>query len=60
MEIQTIIVELLSAFEFALPDGGLNLQQGASFQVLFPMLEGKFHEGSQIPLKLSALKRPQL
>ena len=54
---QTVITELLKAFEFALPDGGLNLQQEATFQAMFPVVEGKFDEGSQIPLRLSAVRR---
>ncbi|KAF9265928.1 cytochrome P450 [Marasmius fiardii PR-910] len=49
-EVRAIIVGLLEAFEFSLPEGGLELQKLPGGGILHPMVRGKLHEGPSLPL----------
>ncbi|KAL0572020.1 hypothetical protein V5O48_009941 [Marasmius crinis-equi] len=49
-EIRAIVVGLLEAFEFSLPEGGLELQKLPGGGILHPMVRGKLHEGPSLPL----------
>ncbi|PPQ81693.1 hypothetical protein CVT24_003123 [Panaeolus cyanescens] len=49
-EVRAIIVGLLEAFEFFLPEGGLELQKLPGGGILHPMVRGKLHEGPSLPL----------
>ncbi|KAF8901271.1 cytochrome P450 [Mucidula mucida] len=53
MEIQSIVVELLSSFEFSLPKETPPLVHGSGLQTTFPLVKGKEMEGMQIPLCVS-------
>jgi len=49
-EVRAIVVGLLEAFEFSLPEGGLELQKIPGGGILHPMIRGKLHEGPSLPL----------
>ncbi|KAF8910707.1 cytochrome P450 [Mucidula mucida] len=55
MEIQSIVVELLSSFEFSLPKETPPLVHGSGLQTTFPLVKGKEMEGMQIPLCVSPI-----
>ncbi|KAF9024372.1 cytochrome P450 [Hymenopellis radicata] len=55
MEIQSIVVELLSSFEFSLPKESPPLIHGSGLQMVFPLVKGREMEGMQIPLCVSPI-----
>ncbi|KAK0455342.1 cytochrome P450 [Desarmillaria tabescens] len=57
MELQSVVTELLSNFEFSMPKGAPRLQHGPAGQTLGPIVLGKAEEGPQIPLLVTPLNR---
>ncbi|KAK0186090.1 cytochrome P450 [Armillaria mellea] len=57
MELQSVVAELLSNFEFSVPKGAPELQHGPAGIVLIPTVPGKADEGPQIPLLVTPLNR---
>ncbi|KAK0229231.1 cytochrome P450, partial [Armillaria nabsnona] len=55
MELQSVVTELLSNFEFSMPKGASKLQHGPAGMTLSPIVPGKAEEGPQIPLLVTAL-----
>ncbi|SJL05095.1 uncharacterized protein ARMOST_08467 [Armillaria ostoyae] len=58
MELQSVVTELLSNFEFSIPKGAPEVQHGPAGIVLIPIVPGKANEGPQIPLLVAPLNRP--
>lgn len=56
MEIQALITELLGAFEFGLPEEDFVMLQSPGHRAVFPLVQGRIHEGVQIPLRVSVFK----
>ena len=56
IELQAIVVELLENFEFAIPDDKPDIQRVAG-GLMIPMIRGKPELGSQMPLKVTPIKR---
>ncbi|PBK70153.1 cytochrome P450 [Armillaria solidipes] len=57
MELQSVVTELLSNFEFSMPKGAPKLQHGLAGTTLSPIVPGKAKEGPQIPLLVTALNK---
>ncbi|KAF9021763.1 PAH-inducible cytochrome P450 monooxygenase PC-PAH 1 [Hymenopellis radicata] len=57
MEIQVICVELLSSFEFSLPEDASAVIHGSGTITLFPLLKDRPEDGIQLPLRVSSLKQ---
>ncbi|KAG7453207.1 cytochrome P450 [Guyanagaster necrorhizus] len=57
MELQSVVTELLSNFEFSISKGAPELQHGPAGFVLIPIVPGKAKEGPQIPLLVTPLKK---
>ncbi|PBK92219.1 cytochrome P450 [Armillaria gallica] len=57
MELQSVVTELLSNFEFSMPKGASKLQHGPAGMTLSPIVPGKVEEGPQIPLLVTALNK---
>ncbi|KAK0451384.1 cytochrome P450 [Desarmillaria tabescens] len=57
MELQSLITELLSNFEFSMPKGVSKLQHGPIGVGLIPIVPGKAEQGAQIPLLVTALNK---
>ncbi|KAK0442249.1 cytochrome P450 [Desarmillaria tabescens] len=55
METQTILANLLLNFEFSLPEGGQEILQFPGTPTVVPIVKGKAHLGSQLPLRVRAL-----
>ncbi|KAK0446574.1 cytochrome P450 [Desarmillaria tabescens] len=55
METQTIIANLILHFEFGLPEGGIEIMQFPGSPAVVPIVKGKAHLGSQLPLRVRAL-----
>ena len=47
---------LIEAFEFGLPEGGLDLVQSPTQLTTFPAIRGKLEDGSKIPLRIKSLR----
>ncbi|KAK0506695.1 cytochrome P450 [Armillaria luteobubalina] len=54
MEMQTILAKLILHFEFSLPEG-VEVQQFPGSPSVVPIVKGKAHLGSQLPLRMSVL-----
>ncbi|KAK0207538.1 cytochrome P450 [Armillaria fumosa] len=57
MELQSVVVELLSNFEFGIPKGAPELQDSPAGIALIPLVPGKANEGPQIPLRVTPLNK---
>ncbi|KAK0227670.1 cytochrome P450 [Armillaria fumosa] len=57
MELQSVVTELLSNFEFNIPKGAPELQHGPAGIVLIPIVPGKAKEGPQVPLLVTPLQK---
>ncbi|PBK86225.1 cytochrome P450 [Armillaria gallica] len=57
MEMQSVVTELLSNFEFSIPKGAPELQHGPADLVLIPIVPGKADEGPQVPLLVTPLNK---
>ncbi len=56
MEMQVIVTELLSSFEFSLPEESFELIHAFGAQSLSPVVKGKTQEGEQVPLRVTVCK----
>ncbi|KAK0214209.1 hypothetical protein IW262DRAFT_1409396, partial [Armillaria fumosa] len=56
-ELQSVIVELLSNFEFSIPKGAPELQDALAGIALIPIVPGKANEGPQVPLHVTPLNK---
>ncbi|KAK0210055.1 cytochrome P450, partial [Desarmillaria ectypa] len=57
MELQWVVTKLLDKFEFSIPKGIPELRHGPVNFVLTPVVPGKAHEGPQMPLLATPLKK---
>ncbi|KAK0186133.1 cytochrome P450 [Armillaria mellea] len=57
MELQSVVTELLSNFEFSTPKGAPKLQHGPAGLAVSPIVPGKAEEGPQIPLLVTVLNK---
>ncbi len=57
MEMQSVVTELLSNFEFSIPKGAPELQHGPANLILIPIVPGKADEGPQVPLLVTPLNK---
>ncbi|PBK92245.1 cytochrome P450 [Armillaria gallica] len=57
MELQSVVTELLSNFEFSMPKGVSRLQHSPAGIALIPIVPGKAEEGAQIPLLVTELNK---
>lgn len=57
MELQSVVTELLSNFEFSIPKGAPKLQHGPAGVTITPIVPGRVEEGPQIPLLITALNK---
>ncbi|KAK0438178.1 cytochrome P450 [Desarmillaria tabescens] len=57
MEVQNVITELLSSFEFSPSEEGLELQHAPGAQTLTPVVKGRAQEGEQVPLRVTLLSK---
>ncbi|PBL04613.1 PAH-inducible cytochrome P450 monooxygenase PC-PAH 1 [Armillaria gallica] len=58
MEMQSVVTELLSNFEFSIPKGAPELQHGpVDSTALIPIVLGKADEGPQVPLLVTPLNK---
>ncbi|KAK0470689.1 cytochrome P450 [Armillaria novae-zelandiae] len=55
MEVQSVVTELLSNFEFSVPKGAPELKDGLAGATLNPIVSGKANEGPQVPLRVTPL-----
>ncbi|KAK0442239.1 uncharacterized protein EV420DRAFT_1578545 [Desarmillaria tabescens] len=55
MEMQTILANLLLHFEFSLPEGGVEILHFPGSPAVVPVVKGKAHLGSQVPLRVRVL-----
>ncbi|KAF4606808.1 hypothetical protein EYR38_000863 [Pleurotus pulmonarius] len=55
IQLQAHLIEVMEEFEFALPEGVEILKLPAG--VIVPMVKGKMHEGSQLPLQVSLVEK---
>ncbi|KAK0438963.1 cytochrome P450 [Armillaria borealis] len=55
MEMQTILANLILHFEFSLPDGCPEILRFPGSPVVVPVVKGKVHLGSQLPLRVRVL-----
>ncbi|PBK69991.1 cytochrome P450 [Armillaria solidipes] len=56
MEMQVLVAELLSTFEFSPSEEGLELQHMHGWQTITPVIKGRVHEGEQVPLRVALVK----
>ncbi|KAK0245118.1 cytochrome P450 [Armillaria nabsnona] len=56
MEMQTILANLILHFEFSLPEGGVEILRFPSSPSVVPVVKGKAHLGSQLPLRVKVLQ----
>ncbi|KAK0229096.1 cytochrome P450 [Armillaria nabsnona] len=56
MEMQVLVAELLSTFEFSPSEEGLELQHMHGWQTITPVVKGRVHEGEQVPLRVALFK----
>ena len=56
MEMQVLVAELLSTFEFSPSEEGLELQHMHGWQTITPVVKGRVHEGEQVPLRVALIK----
>ncbi|KAK0475178.1 cytochrome P450 [Armillaria novae-zelandiae] len=56
MEMQTIIANLILHFEFSLPEGDAEILRFPSSPAVVPIVKGKAHLGSQLPLRVKVLQ----
>ncbi|PBK92235.1 PAH-inducible cytochrome P450 monooxygenase PC-PAH 4 [Armillaria gallica] len=56
MEIQALVTELLGTFEFGLPEEDFVLLQSPGQRAVFPLVQGRIHEGVQMPLRVTISK----
>ncbi|KAJ8475067.1 hypothetical protein ONZ45_g15739 [Pleurotus djamor] len=54
IELQAILVEMIENFEFSLPKGVEILRLPAG--IMIPMVKGRMHEGTQMPLNLTLVE----
>ncbi|KAK0186151.1 cytochrome P450 [Armillaria mellea] len=57
MEMQVLVTELLSKFEFSPSEEGLELLHFRGAQTLIPVVKGRIHEGEQVPLRVALLSK---
>ncbi|KAK0438185.1 cytochrome P450 [Desarmillaria tabescens] len=57
MEVQSVVTELLSNFEFSMPKGASKLQYGPAGPASIPIVPGKAEEGAQVPLLVTVLNK---
>ncbi len=55
MEMQTILANLILHFEFSLPDECPEILRFPGSPVVVPIVKGKAHLGSQLPLRVRVL-----
>lgn len=55
VEMQAILVELIETFEFSLPGDDIEIQR-VSAGIMVPMVRGRMHEGTQMPLRVSLIR----
>lgn len=53
LELQAVLVELIENFEYRFPEGVEIIRLSAGLMI--PMVAGKVHEGSQMPLQVSVV-----
>jgi hypothetical protein len=53
LEMQAVLVELVENFEYRFPEDVEIIRLNAGLMV--PMVEGKMHEGVQMPLQVSVI-----
>lgn len=53
LEMQAVLVELVENFEYRFPEGVEIIRLNAG--LMAPMVEGKMHEGVQMPLEVSVI-----
>ncbi|PBK92068.1 cytochrome P450 [Armillaria gallica] len=56
MEMQVLVAELLSTFEFSPSEEGLELQNMHGWQTIAPVVKGRVHEGEQVPLRVALVE----
>ncbi|KAK0185977.1 cytochrome P450 [Armillaria mellea] len=56
MEMQVMVAELLSMFEFSPSEAGLKLQHMPGWQTITPVVKGRADEGEQVPLHVALVK----
>ncbi len=56
MEMQTILANLILHFKFSLPKGGVEILWFSGSLSVVPIVKGKAHLGSQLPLKVKVLQ----
>ncbi|KAK0197855.1 cytochrome P450 [Armillaria mellea] len=56
IEMQTIVANLILHFEFSLPEGGVEILQFPGSPGVVPIVKGKAHLGSQLPLRVKMLQ----
>ncbi|KAK0506714.1 cytochrome P450 [Armillaria luteobubalina] len=56
MEMQTILANLILHFEFSLPEGGVEILRFPGSPAVVPIVKGKAHLGSQLPLRVQVLQ----
>ena len=57
MEMQSVVTELLSNFEFSIPKGAPELQHGPTDHALIAIVPGKADEGPQVLLLVTPLNK---
>ncbi|PBK83833.1 cytochrome P450 [Armillaria gallica] len=57
MEMQSVVTELLSNFEFSIPKGAPELQHGPADHALIAIVPGKADEGPQVPLLVTPFNK---
>ncbi|KAK0470688.1 cytochrome P450 [Armillaria novae-zelandiae] len=57
MAVQSVVTELLSNFEFSVPQGAPELHHGPAGAALIPIVPGKENEGPQVPLRVTPLNK---
>lgn len=56
MEMQVLVTELLSTFEFSPSEEGLELQHMNALHTVTPVVKGRAYEGEQVPLRVALVK----
>ncbi|KAK0438948.1 cytochrome P450 [Armillaria borealis] len=56
MEMQTILANLILHFELSLPEGGVEILRFPGSPAVVPIVKGKAHLGSQLPLRVKVLQ----
>ncbi len=56
MEMQTILAKLILHFEFCSPEGGVEILRFPGSPGVVPIVKGKAHLGSQLPLRVKVLQ----